>query len=140
MVKLLDKDKVTILISTYNGYKYLEEQYNSLINQKYPNIEIIFRDDGSTDDSIGIIENYCQHCNVSLLLGANCGARNSFLCLISQSSVDSSYYAFCDQDDVWESDKLSRAVEQLSKLPEDIPAMYSPKPPNHLGQLDLKLI
>lgn len=50
--------KVAVLLATYNGEKFLEEQINSLINQTYTNFDIIIRDDGSRDQTLKIIEKY----------------------------------------------------------------------------------
>ena len=52
-------DKVTILMATYNGSKYLEEQLNSIIKQDYTNWKLIVSDDHSTDETIEILQKYC---------------------------------------------------------------------------------
>ena len=59
--------KVAVLISTYNGEKYLKEQFDSILKQTYPNIEIIVRDDGSKDSTLEIIKEYQKkHSNIIL--------------------------------------------------------------------------
>lgn len=116
-----NKETVQILMSTYNGQQYLREQLDSLIHQSYPQIEIIIRDDGSTDKTCEIIEEYVKnHDNIQLIQGQNVGVTESFFQLLKASDAD--FVAFCDQDDIWLSDKVERAVEQLKNLMG--PAMY----------------
>jgi glycosyltransferase involved in cell wall biosynthesis len=117
--------KVQILLSTYNGEKYVEEQMNSLLQQTYPNVEILIRDDGSTDRTLEILRKYATlHENIIVMEKKNTGVVKSFFDLITQSSSDADYFAFCDQDDVWKNDKISRAIERLETTPSLIPAMY----------------
>lgn len=67
-------DKVTILMATYNGSKYLEEQLNSIIKQDYTNWKLIVSDDHSTDETIEILQKYEQQYpdKIELLLNKNC--------------------------------------------------------------------
>ena len=63
---------VNILLSTYNGEKYLGELLHSLVNQSYPFIKITIRDDGSSDDTISIVENFVErHNHIQLRLFPN---------------------------------------------------------------------
>lgn len=119
----MEKEKtVAILLSSYNGEKYIKEQINSLISQTYKNIQIYIRDDGSNDNTISIIKEYKNE-NIKLIEGKNCGYIKSFFALLEK--VDNAdYYAFCDQDDVWREDKIERTVEKLSKLDEDKPNLF----------------
>ncbi|WP_047150872.1 glycosyltransferase family 2 protein [Aneurinibacillus tyrosinisolvens] len=116
--------KIQILLSTYNGEKYLEQQLDSLLQQIHLDIEILVRDDGSTDETLKILNRYRAHKNIKVMSERNIGVVKSFLNLISISSDTADYFAFCDQDDFWESDKLLRAVESLEEIPADVPAMY----------------
>lgn len=114
-------EKVQILMSTYNGEKYLEEQIESLLRQTYPHIEILIRDDGSTDDTISILKRYEERCeNIRIFLEKNVGVTRSFFELLAKSDAD--YIAFCDQDDIWLEEKVERAVEKLRGIEE--PALY----------------
>lgn len=116
--------KIIVLMSTYNGEKYLKEQIDSIINQKNVNIEILIRDDGSNDGTIEILEYYSEHFSfISWYNGENLGPAKSFLNLITRAN-DADYYAFCDQDDVWDDDKLFIAIRQLQKLDENKPNLY----------------
>lgn len=102
--------QVCILMSTYNGDKYLRTQLESLIEQEEIQFIILCRDDGSTDDTIEILEEYSNKINLKWYTGNNVGPAMSFMDLI-QNAPDCDYYAFCDQDDYWESNKLKAAIK-----------------------------
>ena len=71
--------KVAIVLSTYNGEKYIEKQLESLVNQTYKNIDIYIRDDGSKDKTTEIIEKYeSKYNNIKLIKANNVGLVNSF--------------------------------------------------------------
>lgn len=117
--------KVQILLSTYNGEKYLEEQLDSILNQDYPDITILIRDDGSTDKTIEILDQYSRKYNqIKYYKGNNIGVINSFFDLMKNADITAEYYSLSDQDDVWLSDKISRAVNQLNLLPSNKPLLY----------------
>lgn len=76
----MDNKKVLILMSTYNGEKYLSEQIESLLNQTYKNIKILIRDDGSKDNTVNIVKEFQKnHDNITLIEGKNKGFIKSFL-------------------------------------------------------------
>ena len=120
----MNVSKVQVLLSTYNGEKYLKEQLDSLLAQDYPNIDILIRDDGSKDSTKQILTGYENHKNIRVIYGSNIGITASFLELLKISDPEAEFLAFCDQDDVWLKDKISRAVAALQKHPSDIPLMY----------------
>lgn len=104
--------KIDILLSTYNGEKYLHEQLDSLLNQDYKNISILIRDDGSTDTSLKIIADYIdQYPSIIKLIKSegNLGSTKSFYRLLTVSS--SPFIMFCDQDDVWLPNKVSISLD-----------------------------
>lgn len=117
--------KVLVMLSTYNGAKYLDAQMKSLLKQENVNLNILIRDDGSTDETVPIIEQYknSNPSQINLIHGENVGVVQSFLELVKQSSLEYDYYAFCDQDDVWESHKLARALAMLQDFQVG-PALY----------------
>jgi len=120
----MNSKKVVILMSTYNGEKYIKEQLESLLNQTYSNIKIFVRDDGSKDRTKEIIKEFQQKSkNISLIEGENIGFINSFFELLNISDV-ADYYAYCDQDDVWMEDKIERAVKFLEKSDSNKPVLY----------------
>jgi len=125
-IALPESGKVTVLLSTYNGSKYLQQQLDSLYVQTHPNIRILVRDDGSSDATLAILKNEQAKGRLELLEGhGNLGAALSFFELLkAAAATDTEYVAFCDQDDVWHPDKIARAVTKLSGVADDRPAMY----------------
>jgi len=116
--------RVQVLLSTYNGQTYLKELMDSVLSQDYPELAMLVRDDGSTDDTSRILEKYSSLKNVQILHGKNLGVVRSFFTLLEISSPDAEYIAFCDQDDVCKEDKVSRAIGILGKHSNNTPAMY----------------
>ncbi len=109
-------DKICVLMSTYNGDKYIEEQLNSILTQRGDyELKVIIRDDGSTDETIAILQEYQKkYCNISLIQGSNIGWMKSFNELLFYAE-DADYYAFSDQDDVWMENKLQKAIDKIEK-------------------------
>lgn len=106
--------KVAVLMSTYNGHKYLDEQLKSIAQQTVVNILTLYiRDDGSKDDTFDIINKWKNKISIVLYKEKNAGPAMSFWQLLMKSEVKADYYAFCDQDDVWDKDKLERGIEKL---------------------------
>ena len=93
--------KILVLMSTYNGEKYVDTQIKSVLNQKNVNVKIYIRDDGSSDKTVDIIKKYNDE-RITFFEGQNKGATDSFFELIKKAPLDFDYYAFCDQDDYWE--------------------------------------
>lgn len=104
-------DKIAILLASYNGEKYLGEQIDSIIKQTYTDWDLYIRDDGSKDQTIDIIKDYCQkdkrihHFEDKVV---HIGAKNSFLKLLE--NVQSDLYMYCDQDDVWLPTKIEHSI------------------------------
>jgi len=118
--------RVTVLLSTYNGCKYLLEQLNSLYQQTYPDIRILVRDDGSSDSTRSILDSEQSDGRIEILEGHNnLGPALSFFELLrSAASTDTEYVAFCDQDDVWHPEKIAHAISALTGVAGSGPAMY----------------
>ena len=114
--------KVTILLSSYNGETYLDEQLESIVAQKGVMTDILVRDDGSSDHTCDILDQWQQKTSLRWYSGENIGPARSFMDLLRQAD-DSCYYAFSDQDDYWLSDKLKVAVDKLESY-ERRPALY----------------
>ena len=110
-------EKIDILLATYNGSKYLSEQIDSLINQTYKNINIIVRDDGSTDNTVEIIKEYEKKDGRVKLLNDNLGnlgfVRN-FEEFMKNST--SEYLMFSDQDDIWYNDKVEISYVRMKEV------------------------
>lgn len=115
--------KVTVLMSAYNGEKYIREQLDSLLAQTGVEVEIVVRDDGSTDSTSSILSSYQSHGNLSFYSGQNKGWAMSFMDLLA-NAPEADFYAFCDHDDIWMPNKLSEAIECLLKLPQG-PRLYT---------------
>ena len=111
----MERPKVCVLMSTYNGEKYIREQIDSVLSQKGINVQLVIRDDESTDNTIKIIDEYTkEYHNISYYKGTNIGVGKSFLNLL-MDAPEADYYAFADHDDVWLEDKLKQAVEFINK-------------------------
>jgi len=119
--------KVAVLLCTHNGERFLTEQLDSIRNQDYQNISIWVSDDASQDRTSEILKSY-QHqfddVSFSLRSGPNKGFATNFLSLLCDEEIQADYFAFSDQDDIWEPSKLSHAIQELKKISADIPALY----------------
>lgn len=118
--------RVTVLLSTYNGSRFLQQQLNSLHQQTYPDIRILVRDDGSSDSSRIMLDSEQAKGRIDILEGHNnLGPGLSFFELLkSAASTGTEYVAFCDQDDVWHPEKIAHAVSALTGVTGSGPAMY----------------
>ncbi|MDE5763716.1 MAG: glycosyltransferase [Ruminococcus sp.] len=123
-------EKVCVLLSTYNGEKYLDEQIRSLISQKNVDMTILVRDDGSTDGTQSMLYSWAEKDSRIKFLeqdfGCNFRVAKSFTYLLNQADKmfpDIRYFSFCDQDDEWLDMKCCRAVKHLAKYNEK-PALY----------------
>ena len=111
-------------MATYNGAKYLREQIDSIIHQTCTDWTLYIQDDGSRDETTDIIKSY-QDERVKLVdVGlTRQGAGMNFMTLLNM--VESEYYMFCDQDDVWFPDKIEKSLmrmrEEESKHGKDTP-------------------
>ena len=116
--------KVAVLLSTYNGNKYLDKLLDSIYMQDLEEeIVVCIRDDGSKDNTKNIISKWKRKLNIFLFEGENVGPRDSFKELLIKAPV-CDYYAFCDQDDIWHKDKLSSAITMLQQQKRNVPLLY----------------
>ena len=110
--------EVEILLATYNGERFLREQIDSLLAQDYENIRVLARDDGSSDGTVEILQQYAERVPDRFQLmpasPATGSAKQNFLLLMKASSAD--YICFSDQDDVWLPDKVSRTKQAMDQL------------------------
>ena len=114
--------KVVVLLSTYNGEKYIREQLESLYSQEGVSITLLVRDDGSSDSTCSVLDVEQGAGRLTWYTGENLKPAFSFWNLL-QKAPDSPFYAFCDQDDVWDNNKLKVAVDKLASAG-DMPALY----------------
>ena len=105
---------VAILMSTYNGEKYLSQQIDSILNQKEIDVHLFIRDDGSYDNTWKLLEEYKQkYEKINIISAKNVGVGNSFMNLLYSVPNMYDYYAFSDQDDIWEPNKIIEAIKML---------------------------
>lgn len=119
--------KVAILLCTYHGQHYLADQLDSIERQTYRHWEVWASDDGSQDDTHAILENYqgkWGEARLSIHYGPAEGFAANFLSLTCKAGIQADCYAYSDQDDIWEDDKLQRAMDWLRTVPKDVPALY----------------
>ena len=119
--------KIVILMSTYNGEKYISDQIESIMRQKTSaDILLKIRDDGSKDDTCEIIEEKQSKYpgKIILIKGENIGYNNSFFYLIKNIS-GFEYYALSDQDDVWLEDKIETAIKNIEEQDYGGPLLYA---------------
>lgn len=119
--------KVAVLMCTMQGQHFLAQQLNSIATQTHPRWEIWASDDGSDDHTHAILEYYQSHWGtdrISIHAGPAEGSTANFLSLTCRADIEADYFAYADQDDVWEDDKLARAVAWLQTVPPEMPALY----------------
>jgi len=106
-------DKVAVLMSTYNGEKYLSIQIDSILAQEGVEVELYIRDDGSSDSTVEIINKYAEKDKrVKFVPGPPLGVGRSFMTLLGLN-IDADYFSFADQDDYWYKNKLKDAIVAL---------------------------
>lgn len=117
-------NQVQVLLSTYNGERYLAPLLESVLGQQHPDLQVLARDDGSTDGSWGTLQRYTGPERIATVRGENFGVVPSYFWLLRHADPAAEYFALADQDDVWLPDKVSRAVRWLGPLDSERPAMY----------------
>lgn len=115
-MKIRNNKRVAILMATYNGAKYLREQIDSIINQSFRDWTLYIQDDGSNDETISIIIDYTKTDSRIHLVDiglSHQGAGQNFMSLLNM--IESKYYMFCDQDDVWFPNKISDSLKRMQE-------------------------
>ena len=124
----MTQNSIAILMATYNGQQFLAEQLHSIAQQTHTNWRVVLSDDGSTDQTLQLAEQFQQQRGaerLELRMGPKQGFCLNFLSMACDSSIRADFYAFSDQDDVWISDKLERALAYFdSSIDKDIPRVY----------------
>ncbi len=124
---IMPSKTVAIILCTYNGQKYLKEQLNTFLDQSYENWKLWVSDDGSIDDTRKVLEEFREklgHERLHVFDGPRTGFADNFLSLISNANLSADYYAWSDQDDLWDKQKLRNAINWLEQQPATIPALY----------------
>ena len=105
---------VDICLATYNGEKYIEEFLISLHTQKFQDFRILVSDDGSTDDTLQILEKYREKLNIIIITNEKprpLGPAKNFMYLLGRSSAP--YVMLADQDDVWHIKKIGTCLAMM---------------------------
>lgn len=121
------RPKVAILLCTYNGRRFLAEQLDSYAAQTWPHWELQVSDDGSNDGTLELLASYQARWGaekLTLHAGPAQGFAANFLSLICRPGLEADCFAYSDQDDIWQAEKLERAVHWLQSVPEGVPALY----------------
>lgn len=121
-----DRKRVQVLMSTYNGHRFIAQQVDSILTQQGVEVSLLIRDDGSSDATWELLQQYAAaHENIRIYAGKNIGTQKSYFDLLAHADIQIEYFAFSDQDDVWHPCKLYRALEALSQEPRGIPLLYA---------------
>lgn len=126
---LMDEVQIAVLLSSYNGFPYISDQVDSVLNQILEDgisLHLFIRDDGSHDGTLDYLNNLQNDERVTVSFGENIGVAASFFSLLNDTPEFYDYLALCDQDDVWLPDKLMRAIGELnrSNVGEKEPLLY----------------
>jgi glycosyltransferase involved in cell wall biosynthesis len=122
-----NSDRVAILMCTYQGQRFLIEQLASFENQTHTNWELWASDDGSDDGTIEVLKefkNRFRSNKVSIIKGSHRGFLSNFLFLNCNKNIDTDYYAYSDQDDIWKPNKIERAIRYLKEVSNNVPILY----------------
>ncbi len=113
---------------THNGARFLQEQLTSIEHQSYSNWRLVVSDDVSSDRTLDVVSAFKSRIGPERVHVIICeihkGFARNYRDLAAEQTVSGEFFAFCDQDDVWETDKLSRAVEWLKTISPSVPALY----------------
>lgn len=133
----MDSPRIAILLSIYNGEAFLKAQLDSLLSQSYDNFVVVVRDDKSGDGSLEIVKNYAEKTPSKFHLlpegDKNLGASGGFAYLMSyvlqhktELGMEAAYLMFCDQDDVWNSNKIELQMLAMREAENSIGSGNSP--------------
>lgn len=112
---------------TFRGETFLPEQLDSIAAQAHKGWRVWVSDDGSPDGTLKTLERYRQHWGghqLPVVRGPQAGFAANFRSLTCRTEIDAEFFAWADQDDIWEPEKLQRALAWLQSVPVDVPALY----------------
>lgn len=112
-------------MATYNGEKYIQEQLESIFSQENVKVKVLVRDDGSTDQTKSILDKWSNSHDLEWYTGEHLNAAFGFYDLMLHGKDTAyEYFAFSDQDDIWDKDKLFTALQFLEKMSHSKPCLY----------------
>lgn len=123
----MTKPVVNVLMATFNGDLYLDEQLRSIHDQAEVRINLIVSDDNSDDATVEILRRWKANWTRGefiILSGPSSGYAENFRSLLQRCDLAADYIAFADQDDIWDADKLITAIQFLRRLPRECPGLY----------------
>jgi len=109
-------NEIYILLACYNGAEFLKSQIDSLLRQTHEAVVILANDDGSSDETLEILNYYKEVGVIRSISQTKRIGHNAAFCNLLEQVPDGAYAAFCDQDDVWAAHKLQRALESLNQI------------------------
>jgi glycosyltransferase involved in cell wall biosynthesis len=118
--------RIAVLMGTKDGAKFIDEQLKSIANQTHTDWNLVVSDDGSIDGTQEILARFARDYPQRIIVrrGPEKGVCANFISLATDSSIDADYFAFSDQDDIWNPDKLERALKWLATVPDRMPGLY----------------
>jgi|SRR6185437_4635799 len=118
--------RIAILMGTKNGADFIGEQLKSIASQTHANWCLFISDDGSTDGTKDVITRFAKDRpqRIDVRHGPEKGVCANFISLATNPSIEADYFAFSDQDDIWNPDKLERALNWFVTVPDHIPGLY----------------
>ena len=123
----MSSNKVAILLASFNGSQYLEEQISSILQQTHKNWTLYASDDCSEDNTYDLLQKFSTKYPKKINLfrhSSRQGCTKNFLSLVFNRSIDANFFAFCDQDDYWNPDKLERGIKVLSQIKSNELGLY----------------
>jgi len=121
-----DIERLAVLLATYNGAQFLDDQLRSVAEQDWPHIDVWASDDGSDDATVAILEQWRARWTKGrfvLLDGPRQGPFANFRALLTQPQIDADFVAFCDQDDIWVPQKTRVSIAALRGM-SGTPALF----------------
>ena len=116
-----NKKTIAVLLATYNGSDYISEFLDSLCDQSYKNFCLYVRDDGSTDSTLAILNEYSSRLAIEILPSdGRLGPAKGFLRIMEMAGTGHGCYLFADQDDWWYSDKVERVAAALLEHTDEV--------------------
>ncbi len=119
---------VAVLMCTYQANHFLYEQLASVDQQQYPELSLWVSKDSNDRTTLEILKEFENSerriRNFKIVNGPQKGFAANFLSLLNRDEIQADYYAFCDQDDIWDSNKIETAVRKLCSLNTECPAVY----------------
>lgn len=119
--------RVAIMLATFNGEQFIFEQLSSIADQKNIKADLYISDDGSSDKTIEIINKFAKknpNILIKTFIGARKGFAKNFFSILNKIDIDYEYYAFSDQDDLWDQHKIYKAILCLKKYDNNIENLY----------------